>query len=420
MRHDINEPDTDQAAVQAFAAATIAAANRGAAGTSSGDQTDLQSPTGIEIRVLKGHQAGARQAWDGQSLTVQTETGMGAGNGEDPDAFADIVLFDTVKPPVRLRVHGPVLAARIELLSGRAKLGELSLASGQSAAWHPYQALVLGSSVLAFGEKSKSDWSHEPASLASTDETNQMLSDTGESDDAHPALLQRIGVWPLAAGMVVAAISAVAFGVIKPSISPAASTASLDQKTFASALSESPFAHLRTKTLPDGKQELSGRLGTLAQKRQLDAWLSQQDDSVRQEIDVDEALVRDVAEVYRLNGVTVQASSRGPGAVLAEVKEPNKQKFEAASEAVRRDVRGLHELITRNTAKPAPPKMPKVPDDPNKRIVSLVPGALGYLITADGSRYFIGAMLPTGYRVTRIRSTSVLLERDGHQMRLRL
>ena len=71
-----------------------------------------------------------------------------------------------------------------------------------------------------------------------------------------------------------------------------------------------------------------------------------------------------------------------------------------------------------NRAKPLPPPMAPLPDDPGKRIASLVPGEPGYLVTADGSRYFVGAVLPSGHRVTAIAQQRVTLERDGQSQTL--
>jgi type III secretion protein D len=85
---------------------------------------------------------------------------------------------------------------------------------------------------------------------------------------------------------------------------------------------------------------------------------------------------------------------------------------------VRRDVRGLTKLSVRNTAEPLPKPMPPVSDDPGKRIASLVPGDPGYVVTADGSRYFVGAMLPTGHRIAEIGAESVTLEFDGKKTTL--
>ena len=108
----------------------------------------------------------------------------------------------------------------------------------------------------------------------------------------------------------------------------------------------------------------------------------------------------------------------GPGRIDAEAAERDADRLARAEEVVRRDVRGLDLLAVRNTAKPLPPPMPPVSDDPGKRISSLVTSEPAYLVTADGSRYFIGALLPSGHRVTRIGPGSVTLEIHGQQTSL--
>jgi type III secretion protein D len=128
---------------------------------------------------------------------------------------------------------------------------------------------------------------------------------------------------------------------------------------------------------------------------------------------VDEALARDVTEVFRVNGIAVQARVTGPGRVDADAAEPDANRLARAEEVVRRDVRGLDGLKVRNSATPTPPPVPPLPDDPGKRIASLVPGDPAYVVTADGARYFVGAMLPSGHRITAVAPQSVTLERDG-------
>ena len=53
-------------------------------------------------------------------------------------------------------------------------------------------------------------------------------------------------------------------------------------------------------------------------------------------------------------------------------------------------------------------------------IASVVPGNPAYLVTADGARYFVGAMLPTGHRITAISGQRVWLERNGEKTALNL
>ena len=60
---------------------------------------------------------------------------------------------------------------------------------------------------------------------------------------------------------------------------------------------------------------------------------------------------------------------------------------------------------------------PAVVDDPGKRVAAIVSGnppeVPPYLVTADGTRYFEGALLPTGHRIAAIGQHEVLLEKDG-------
>ncbi|MGQ3096342.1 MAG: SctD/MshK family protein, partial [Roseateles sp.] len=68
------------------------------------------------------------------------------------------------------------------------------------------------------------------------------------------------------------------------------------------------------------------------------------------------------------------------------------------------------------SAAPTPPA-----EDPAKRLVAVVDNADSpYFITADGARYFSGALLPSGHRVVQIAERSVTVERDGQRTLLTL
>lgn len=73
-------------------------------------------------------------------------------------------------------------------------------------------------------------------------------------------------------------------------------------------------------------------------------------------------------------------------------------------------------------AEPEPPRVPTLPsagNEPGKRIVTLVSqGQLPHLVTADGTRYFVGAVLPSGHRVAAVLPQALVLERDGQQSRI--
>ena len=79
-----------------------------------------------------------------------------------------------------------------------------------------------------------------------------------------------------------------------------------------------------------------------------------------------------------------------------------------AEQAARRDVAGLSALQVDNQPRGRANARAALPDDPGKRV------------TADGSRYFVGALLPSGHRVMHIAERAVTIERHGQLSKLTL
>ncbi len=361
----------------------------------------------LELRVLEGPQAGARAPlMFGASCVVAAEA-EGGGDG------ADIVLREAQLPAARVRVTAELPNAIVEVLAGEVRLGEQVLTASQQAPWPMYTPLQIGRSQVAFGRASLEDWStaRAPSGIAAL-----VPEDDGAAATARP-LRRRAEVWLASMGAAVLVLCGAALWTARLSaaphpVPPAAAPSPVE------LLQASEFAALQATRRTDGRIELRGRLATLEQRLRLDQWLAEHRVNAVLDVQVDEALKRDVAEVFRVNGVVVQATLQGPGRVAVEAAEPDAARLARAEEVVRRDVRGLQQLTVVNTAKPPPPPAPSVPDDPGKRIASLVPGEPGYLVTADGARYFIGALLPTGHRITQIAKSSVTLERNGQQSTL--
>jgi type III secretion protein D len=356
-----------------------------------------ESTTPLELRVLEGPQAGARAPLpEGLGCEIAAAA---AGDG------ADVWLRDETAAPVRVRVIAALPHGAIEVLEGQVQLGDEWLDAGVQAAWAMHQPLTLGRFVVAFGVAHETEWP-----------------DAAGAQSAHGATTtphkprRRAELWLTALGAGIAIASAGALMLAHVAAAPRTETSVAP--TLDVALRTSEFAMLETAREPDGHVRLSGRLATLAQRARLDAWLAARDFAPKLDVQVDENLARDVTDVFRVNGVAVQARVTGPGLVVAEAAERDPERLARAVEVVRRDVHGLDKLAVENRAKPLPPPAPALPDDPGKRIASLVPGDPGYLVTADGSRYFIGAVLPSGHRVTAIAQQRVTLERDGQSQTL--
>lgn len=362
----------------------------------------LDSMHALELRVLEGPQGGARAPLAATTPCVIAAQPDGAGEG------ADIVLREEQLPAARVRVRAELPQATIEVLQGQVQLGDKTVAAGEQAEWPMHSPLKIGHSVVAFGRACVDDWSAAPSSLPAGESM-------AESKPAPLPLLRRAEVWLASMGGAVLLACVGALWMAHVAAAPAAAPVTDPAAALATALRASEFAALEIRRTADGRITLRGRLATQLQRTQLDTWLAGIHQSPTIEVWVDEAVAHEVTEVFRVNGVSVRSQQAGPGRIAVEAAEPDAERLNRAAEVVRRDVRGLVALDVRNTAKPAPPPAPPVSDDPGKRIASLVPGETAYLVTADGSRYFLGAMLPSGHRVVQIARGSLTLELNGQQ-----
>lgn len=367
----------------------------------------VESMDALELRVLQGPQRGARAP-------------LGAGvpcvlaAGPDGGEHADIVLREPALAPTRIRISAAAPHAILEVLNGEVQLGGETLHAGAQTLWPIHVPLQIGAIVVAFGHACVDHWP------AAADAPADPASPAAPAAAALP-LHRRAEVWlaALGAGLLVVCGAALwvahAAAAAEPAVASAPGAADLT-----AALRGSEFAALQAVAGADGQLTLRGRLPTEAARRKLDDWLQRKGLQARVDVTVDEVVARNVAEVFRVNGVTVRAAVAGPGRVDVEAAERDADRLARAEEAARRDVRGLERLAVRNTAKPLPPPAPPVSDDPGKRIASLVTSEPAYLVTADGSRYFVGALLPSGHRVTHIGPGSVTLEINGQQTQLNL
>jgi hypothetical protein len=140
------------------------------------------------------------------------------------------------------------------------------------------------------------------------------------------------------------------------------------------------------------------------------------------------AIADDVAEVLRLSGVTCNAQYDGDGSVSVRGHLGNPQALSKVIQSrAMREIVGLKRVLAFNLDDPGhdPGHVDMRPaDDPSPadtmRIVSAISSEDSYVVTADGSRYYVGAALPQGGRLTGVQEGEVLVERNGQVEHLKL
>ena len=314
----------------------------------------------LELRVLAGRQLGARARRDAQQDLLVC--GLNASHQADTQ-FADILLASDVDFQLRLV---PVAADRIgvQLVSGVAVLADKPLAPGATVhAWAPGQTLQLGDTQVAYGPADQDYWP-EPVL----------------HDDAEPAV-PRIAAAAKPRPMLEGVLTALGLVMVIGGASVAWRGGTLRDAAQVVAKVVPPA---QAPTAPD--------------------------------------LLASAVDVFRLYGISAKASWSPEGELVLHTQERDAAKVQAAAAAAPRDIARLPALRVDNqppaavAAAAAPP-----PDDPAKRLVAVIDNADSpYFITADGSRYFSGALLPSGHRVVEIAGRAVVVERDGQRTRLTL
>ena len=355
-----------------------------------------------ELRVLNGEQRGASSAVrPGDLLRIGQDWSNDVVLQGAADGAARLVLTD--EGALALNVDG-----------GACALDGAPLPLGEQTPLALYTPFTVGDTRMAVGRIGAPQW----AALFDDEAHGAGAADLEAPAAATtlPATVgaaRRKGGWVprlLASGAALVAISAGAL-TLAWAMGPATLTPPEQARHLRQTLVHLGFGALDVESR-DGQLLVTGHLQSQAERTRLEQALAGQTPA-RVAVWVNEQVTAAVGDVYRLNGISAEVQSSGPGVVQVHTKEGDAAKLQSVQAKARRDVPGLVQLVAANDAPPAPPRPEAVITDPGKRVAAIVPGEPAYVVTADGTRYFEGAMLPTGHRILAILSDRVQIERDG-------
>ncbi|MDT7837974.1 SctD/MshK family protein [Aquabacterium sp. OR-4] len=329
----------------------------------------------LELRVLSGRQAGARAALHAQQPLLIVGC---SGSQQGDTQFADILLATDSEVQAQLLPDGRG-RYRLQLIEGTAELAGQALGPAVTAhSLAPGQRLRLGGVLLAYGPAGQAHWP-EPVLLGD-----------GETATAGATGGRTAGAAGLAPGWWHLELALFGLGGLLLLGGlwlawPGGTLLPMAQAQAAQPGAPGPLPPGPATPLRAGE------------------------------------LMASVVDLFRLNGIAAQASWTPQGELLLQTREPDAARLQSATAAARRDLAQLPPLRIDNQP-PAPPATTETPvDDPAKRLVAVVDNADSpFFVTADGSRYFGGALLPSGHRVVEIAERAVVVERDGLRTRLSL
>lgn len=356
------------------------------------------------IRILTGRLAGASAPLrPGQPVYV----GRGLRN--------DIVVRDPgmAKSRLRLRLDGEDGVADIDILSGQADLLGRSCDANTEITLPPFTPLWTGKVALAHGDAADAagwercaalvEHSHPPAGTVAEDRW------TGVKGWVEALARER---WVRSWGGSLAALALIGLGIMQIGLAYGFGPAATPSRQLQTILSEADYSglQLRHGSRPN-EFIVSGFLHSEAERARLIEDVAGLEADIVMEVQTGDSMVRAVEDIFRLNNVPASVSYAGNRRIRVRDAVATPEQIESLRTIAENDVPGLQRIDIDYT-EPVEPEE-GVPEDPSKRVATVVGGERGYVVTEDGARYFIGAMLPTGHRIVEIANGEVMVERDG-------
>jgi type III secretion protein D len=383
---------------------------------------DMTAP--CELRVLAGPQAGA-----GVPLTPGATIDVGSLSAGD----CQLVLRDPRVNEQRIRLRVDRQAIRIEVLAGTVDMAGQMLTAPITADWPPFMPLRMGDTVMSVGTPHSAQWAEVMVVAAAAPraglDAHADLSTTLSSPGAPaPADGAASASEPAASGrrkpeawlaMIGGLVTVAAAGllVFSSALTNARAAPETLLQRLQGQLRAPAFLGLHIDQIALDRFSIRGQVLTTADRARLDRLLTEAGVTAEVDIEVGDQIADAVRDVYRMNGVAADVS---PPARLADVgmvhlrtASADLPRLALIEATAKHDVRGLKLLHVENALPQRAPDATPVSDDPGKRIASVVPGEAPYIVTADGTRYFTGALLPSGHRIDAINDTELLLEKDG-------
>lgn len=366
------------------------------------------------LRVLSGRLAGTtRELSQGSAVSIGHEY------------WQDVVVRDPatkgIAVDLTLASEGQ---AHLNVLSGEIELLGQTITAGGAAILPPYVPFAIGGVSLAWGEPDSERWGEAGGLVvAAPPEGPQSLDARGHAVAALDRA--REGASGLATrrnALIVAAIAVIA--IIGVSIVPFLDATGLRPAPAVRvdrALDSAGLPMLAVATTPGNTDSvtISGVVANEAQRVRAQDIL--RDTGVAGAVDVQTSneLAQAAADVARGRGLAASARAVSRTAIELRTSPLTDDARPALLQAVRSDVKQIGGLTLREDLA-APDEAPiKAVSDLTRKVSTVVAGNPFYIQTADGARYFSGAILPSGHRLVGIDGSNVYLEKNGRNIRVR-
>ncbi|MEQ1537706.1 MAG: hypothetical protein ABL928_02165 [Sphingorhabdus sp.] len=382
----------------------------------------------LVLRVLDGRQAGAE---------YRLGSGMAVGIGY---AFGhDIVLRAPSTRGISLQIETGGAVPMLRVSQGTVTMLARPIAAGECAQLPLYVPVCMGDLNFAIGDPESERW-HEANTLSDAPvQSNATALENQEqaADATVPALtgttdLQRkingglhffqqrfrpIGDalaverrWPIyAIIMATLLLATLLYGPTDRLIGDSFSGPVAAQKM----LQEEGFADVTVSKSPDGSLLIKGLVRNDSQLVKFRNLVANRLSGAVIDVNTMDGVAAGISDMLAAQGIDAEARpGRGRTLVIDSEYLPGDRQDEIAAQ-IRKDVPVLQRIFFRINAERGEPVLQYFFASDTYGIASFVDGDPAYIATADGTKWFKGAAVPTGHMITDIGNGRVRFEREG-------
>ena len=362
------------------------------------------------LRVLSGRSKGAEvRLPQGRLVSV--------GHGFE----SDVVLRDRASKGCAVSLSTSGRRATLKVVSGTVTVLGRALEAGEWLILEPYLPVRLGDMHFALGWGDEERWTEASQGiLEDADEADGALAEALPMDIAErldvrsqPARsrVAAISIRPLWVGLAGSALLALAVAAWFGSSMMAQGRS--DPAALSTQLAGAGFGDLSVEVQDTGRLAIVGLVDGERNLVRLREWaLANRPDAL---LDVDTMDGAAAAASDLLAGQNVDAVARADGAHRLVVEGPflPGDRQQELSELIKRDLPRIRQVEFRADPARGDQDLAYFFNAPGYGAASFVEGDPGYLVTEDGTRWFAGAVLPTGHKIIEIGANRMTVERDG-------
>jgi type III secretion protein D len=271
-----------------------------------------------------------------------------------------------------------------------------------------YAKIKIGDTIFSYGKKVDASWRDIIDYVTNTELT--ALSENRLSTHLKSyQLYYIIGIIVLFTILVIASIFVI-------DSTPKKVNSISDVELINSKLKNENYISLKVMESDTSEITITGFLMTNKEKSEVENIVDLLDIPVIIDISTGDNLAAEVRELYRVNGVEAEVKALKYGTVVVTTKYKNKKKLDNLKHIALNEIPSLTELDAEYIGKEQTREALETISSFNKegkRIIMVVDGAPPYLMTFDRSKYYVGALLPSGHKIESIIKKQVKLVKHG-------